>query len=237
MTTRSMAVTKPKRSAASRNSSGLAREPSSSRSRTRVSTATMRPVETSAIGWKTGTKRAGGEGGADPVGLPVEDADPLPLPRARVVEDEAGASPRLGLVHREVGREHQVGRALAVRGVDRDADARGDLEPPPLEGRRELRQEPYEVVGLERGLGGGRVGGEEAELVPARAGRRPGRGAGPGVSASPRRRRYSSPGGEAVRVVQGLEVVEVEEEERERTPGRGPRPRSPGRGAPGTPRA
>ena len=102
-----------------------------------------------------------------------------------------------------------------MRGVDGDADARGDLELSPLERRRELRQEPDEVVGLEGRLGGGRVGGEEAELVASQAGEDPARPEGRAESLAEAAQVLVS-GGEPVRVVQGLEVVEVEEEERER---------------------
>ena len=57
MTARSIAVMIPNRSAAPRNSPGRAIRPSGSRIRTSVSTATMRPVPTSATGWKYGTNR------------------------------------------------------------------------------------------------------------------------------------------------------------------------------------
>ena len=128
--------------------------------------------------------------------------------------DERARPRGLGLVHREVGREEEVGRAPGVLGVDGDADARRERDGVALEVGRELpagTARPLSARGSPRPRS---FRGEDPNSSPPR---RPkiSPGSATGGASSPARAGTRLPR-EPVRVVQGLEVVEVEEEERER---------------------
>ena len=95
--------------------------PSGSRIRASVSTATMRPAADLGHRLEIGHEAGLGERGADAVRLLAQPARAVALAVEGVVEAHAAPAAPLGLVHREIGREKEVGGAARVLGEDRDA--------------------------------------------------------------------------------------------------------------------
>ncbi len=143
----------------------------------------------------------------------------------RLVDVDA-LGPCLGAVERDVGLRDQLLDRLVAAGVDRDADAGVEIEAraPHLEGR--LAQRADQALG-----GGARAGGvavveQQRELVAAEARQRV-LLARRGLQARGDVLEQQVAGGMAERVVDVLEAVEVEEEERHVPAGAAARTRSP----------
>src|ERR1019366_3166715 len=156
-----------------------------------------------------------GERGADAVRLLAQPASAVSLAVRRVVKAHAAAAAALGLMHGEVGREEQVGSAARMIGEHGYPRARGERERVALPQGRHPANERDDGLGARRGFGRGGSGKEDRDLVAAHpagglssqegAAKSLGHGAKVFVSRE-----------EPVGVVQSLEVVEPDDEERER---------------------
>ena len=132
---------------------------------------------------------------------------------ARVEDREAGLAVGLGHVHRDVGVADDVRRDLGGVAGARDPDARGDRDvagPPIRYGARSSRTSRSAIaIGA---LEVGRVLGQDRELVAAEAGHEVALADRPGDPLGDRDEQRVA-GRVAERVVDDLEVVEVDEQD------------------------
>ena len=156
-----------------------------------------------------------GQRGTDPVRLLAEAGDPVTLPVVRVVQQDAGAAPALGLVHREVGRPDEVGGPAGVVGVDGDAGARREAERIPLPDGSHLDDQREDHLGPPDGFGRPRRREEDRDLVAANA-RHEVRLGESMAERLPEDAQILVARREAVRVVQRFEAVETDVGERQR---------------------
>ena len=135
--------------------------------------------------------------------------------RAGVEELHVGAPARLGQVHRRVGMLDQLARARAVLRVECDADRRRDRDRPPfgverrLDRREQLARDVLHVAAVAG------IGEQHQEFVAAEARHQIG-GAQAGGDAQRHRLQQPVAGQVAERIVDALEVVEVDEQQRQR---------------------
>src|SRR5664279_1286327 len=156
-----------------------------------------------------------GEGGANPVRLFAEQARVVAFAIRRVVKADAAPAAALRLMHREVCREEQVGGAARVLGEEGDARAGRERERGAPPDGRQPAYSPDDGLGARRSLGRGDSRKENGDLVAAY----------PASDLADQQRAAKSlrhrteiciPREEPMRAVQGLEVVEPDDEEGER---------------------